>query len=406
MEIKKEILSGSKVKLTIKVTSLEMRSFFSRVYNQLASKVEVKGFRKGMAPKALTIAAIGENRLNAEIIEQAIQETYPEAIKKEKILPVVSPNANIKMVKDLTTDTAELEYEVEVEFLPEIKIGDYRKIKVSSPHEKIQATVDETNRVLSHLQRQHAQFKDIDRPLKDGDRAEINFEGFEKRVKLENLSSNNYPVILGSKVLIGEFEKQLIGLRKGEKKEFTLELAGQKEARQDRAISKLKKINFKVEILTAQEVILPKLDDQLAQKFSRKTLSDLKEAITKDIISQKKTAEEKKIENQVLEKLAGMIKVEIPESLISKEVEKEIEEFKTKVSAAGMTFEKYLENLKKTEDDFKKELREPAKKTIKIGLALGEVIRKEKINPQDKEATRLALKKLVDMATRKRPENG
>ncbi len=99
LDIKRENLSQSKIKLTVKVPSALMRGFFLTVYNQMAAGVEVKGFRKGHAPKPLTISAIGENRLSQEIINLALTETYGTALKQEKIIPIASPRINIKMLK-------------------------------------------------------------------------------------------------------------------------------------------------------------------------------------------------------------------------------------------------------------------------------------------------------------------
>jgi len=370
-----------------------MRGFFSRAYNKLAAGAEVKGFRKGMAPRTLTIAAIGENRLNSEILDLALKETYLAALKQENIIPVSSPKVSIKMLKDLTVDTAELEYETETDILPEVKIGDYKKLDIKIARQgnlEIKATDEEINQVISHLRRQKAQFKDIARHLKEGDRAEINFEGFERGVKIENLSSKNYPVILGSKVLIPDFEKNLLGLKKGDKKDFDLLISA------PGAGAGQKKVDFKVEVLQTQEVILPKLDDELAKNFGKANLSEFKKAIGDDVIHQKKKARKKELENQILEALLKITEIELPESLVEQEIDRQLNDLRGKISAMGMTLEKYLESLKKTSEEIRNDLRPQAEKTIKIGLALGEVVKAEKIDPQDKEAGRRAIDKLIE----------
>jgi len=397
MEIKKETLPQSKIKLTIKVSSPEMRRFFSRVYNKLAPQAEVKGFRPGMAPRSMVISAIGENRLNSEIVDLALNETYAAVLKKEQIIPVAPPKINIKMLKDLTVDTAELEYEAEVDILPKIKVGNYKEIKIRKGHKEIKAAKNEVEQVLSHLQRQSAQFKDIDRPVKIGDRLEINFEGSERGVKLENLSSKNYPIILGSKVLLPEFEEKLVGLKKGDKKEFTVHMAPKQE---DQAKGKKNPIEFKVEVLSTQEVILPPLDDKLAKKFQKDTIEELKEAIKQDVIKQKEIQQKKETENDVLEGLLKISQIDLPESLIEQEVERRLEDIRKRASTAGLTLEKYLENIKKTLEDFKKDLKPQAEKTVKIGLALGEIARLEGIDTQKKEAAGEVIEKLLKYATK------
>jgi len=394
MEIKKEVLPKSKVKLTVKLLPPEMRVFFARVYNRIASQIEVKGFRPGQAPRSMIIAAIGENRLQSEIVDEALKESYPQALKKENLIPVSPPRVNLKMMKDLLADTAEIEYEAEVDLLPEVTIGKYKEIRIKKERKEIKVAKEEIEQVLSHLARQQAQFKDIDRPIKQGDRVEINFEAFDKGVKLENLSSKNYPVILGSKVLIPEFEEKLIGLKRGDKKEFKLQLSPNAQEKTK------KQIDFKVEILLTQEVISPKFDDEFAKKYKKKNMAELKSAIENDVIKQKEIGQRRALENEMLEKLIKITKVEIPESLIEQEIARQISQIHSRVSATGLSFEQYLNNLNKTEEELKEGLKPQAEKTIKIGLGLGEIAKLEKIDPKDKEAGKKAFDKLYSYATK------
>jgi len=393
MEIKKEVLPKSRVKLTVKLLPAEMRTYFSRVYNRITPQIEIKGFRPGQAPRSMIISAIGENRLQSEIVDEALRESYGQALKKENIIPVSSPKVNIKMMKDLLANTAAMEYEAEVDLLPQVNLGDYKKIKVTKKEDKkIEVKKEEVEQVFSHLARQQAEFKDIERPVKEGDRVEINFEAYDKGIKLENLSSKNYPVILGSKVLIPEFEEKVTGLKKGDKKEFSTEIPvpGTGSGR--------KKIDFKVEVLQTQEVILPKFDDEFSKKYQKKNMEELKKAISEDIIEQKESEQKKEIENEVLEQLIKMTKVEVPESLIEQEIERAINQIRSRVSTMGITYEQYLSNLKKSEEELKVALKPQAEKTIKIGLALGEIVKLEKIDPKDKEAGKKAFEKLISYA--------
>ena len=393
MEITKEKLPKSQIKLNIKVSSSEMRGFFAKVYSKLSSQVTVKGFRPGAAPKHMIISAIGENRLQSEIVDLALQETYSEALKKEKLLPIASPKVTVKMAKDLTGDTAELEYEVVIDLLPEVKLGDYKKIKIKKSKNKIEVSDEEVKQVLSHLARSKAEFKDIEGKVKSGDRIEINFEGSEKGVVLENLTSKNYPVILETNVLVPEFEKELIGLKKGDKKEFTVKMKKPGEEKEA-------PIDFKIEVTNTQDVILPEIDDKFSTTYGQKTLDELKKAVKVDIVKQKEQQSKHDEENQVLEELLKIIKVEIPDGLIANEINRQVDELTQRVTQMGMTFEKYLESVKKTEEELRKDLAPQAEKTIKIGLALGEIVKEEKLDSKDKEAGKKALEKLISYATK------
>lgn len=393
-----EKLPKSKIKLTVEVPQEMMKLYFSRVYNKMAPLTEVKGFRPGKAPKNLTINAIGESKLQTEILNMALSETYAEALKKENIFPIANPKINIKKVADLTTDNVQLEYEAEIDILPEVKIGDYKKIKIKNQESRIKVTKDEIDQIISHLRRQHATFKEVDRPAKMDDRIEMDFEGSERGVVLENLTSKNYPVILGSRSLIPEFEKKLVGMKKSQEKEFDVELKN--PAKTSDADSEKKLVHFKVKMHTVQEVTLPKVDDELAKKFGQKDIKELTDNIEKDIKKEKENAGKQKREQELIDKLIKMSTIEVPESLIEQESERMLERLKNQAQTAGIPFEKYLENLHKTEEELKKELAPQAEKTVKIGLIIGEIIKKEeknwKIDPKDNDAGKKVLEKLLN----------
>lgn len=388
IEVKRENLSKSKVKLTVKVPSELMKTYFEKVYADLSPNVEVKGFRKGHAPKPLTISAIGENKFSQEIINLSLNETYGAALKQENILPIAPPQINIKMLKDLMNENAELEYEAEVELLPEVVIGDYKKIKIKKAAE-VKVEKSEIDQVLKHLQQQHASFEDKDGKAEDGDRIEMDFEGTERGVVLDNLSSKNYPAILGSKVLIPEFEKEVIGLKKGDEKEFDCELGKEKNK---------KKVHFKVNILGVQKVDSPELNDEFAGKFQQETLAKLTKAIEQDIIDQKKIAARREQEGEVAEALLKLSKLEVPEVLIEQETHRMIDEMRSRTEMMGLPFEQYLIQLKKTEADMHKEFHEQAEKTVKVGLIMGEIAKAEKLDLKAADAGKQVMEKLLSYA--------
>lgn len=391
LEIKKETLPKSRIKLTVSVPPALMRGFFTSVYEKLSKNIEVKGFRPGKAPKNLTIMQIGEGRLNEEILNTALQETYGQALKQEKILPVAPPKINITKMADLTTDTATLEYVAEIDLMPKVEVGDYKKMKLkTSKVKEYKVSKDELDQVLSHLKRQHAGFKDIERPAKIDDRMEIDFEGFERGVRLDNFSSKNYPIILGSKSLLPDFEEKLIGLKKGDGSDFEIEIS-------DPKIPKIpnKKIHFKVKVLTLQEVQMPEENDEFAKKFEKNNMDELKKAITSDIIKQKGIAENQKQENELMDELLKISKVEIPDSLVEQELNQIIERMKNQTQTMGLGFEKYLEQIKKSEEELRKDMSAQAEKTVKIGLILGEIGKQEKIDLKDKESVKKIIEKVL-----------
>ncbi|AKM81973.1 TPA: trigger factor [Candidatus Berkelbacteria bacterium] len=398
LNVIKENLPKSKIKLSVTLPPEIMRGYFAKVYEKLAPSVNIKGFRPGKAPKHLTIMEIGENRFNSEIIDMALSESYGQVLKQEKLIPVAPPKVEIKKMVDLTADNAEIIYEAELDVLPEVKLGDYKKIKIKKAEEsKLKVTKDELDQVFSHLQRQHAEFKGVERAAKEGDRVEMDFEGTERSVVLENLTSKNYPVVLGSKVLIPEFEKKVEGMKAGDEKEFDIELG---KGSSPENISLKKKVHFKVKMNLVQEVILPKLDDELATKFGQKNLDDLKKVVEADVLNQKKRAERQNKENEVIEALLKITEVEVPDSLVEQETQRMVDQLKTRTEGMGLPFDKYLESMGKSEEDLKKDMSEQAAKTVKVGLTLGEIGKQEKIDLSKEDSGLKVIEKLVDYATK------
>jgi len=395
LQVKKEDLGKSKVKLNIKIPSEMMRRYFSKIYNELAPSVTVKGFRKGLAPKSLTIEAIGEQKFSQEIINLALNETYIEALKQEKVIPVAPPQINIRMLKDLMIDDAELEYDAEIDLLPEIKVGDYKKIKIAKPKE-LTVNKDELEHVLTHLQREHAQFLDKDEPSQEGDRIEMDFEGTERGVVLENLTNKNYPVILGSKVLIPEFEEKIVGSKKGDEKEFDVKLG--KEMKSPGGEKEKKEVHFKVKILDVKSVILPPLTDEFATKFQQPTMESLTKAIEEDILKQKAVEQKRQEESEIAEALLKITKIEVPESLVEQETHRMIDELQNRITMMGMPFEQYLAQIKRTESDLHADFHEQAEKTVKVGLILGEVGKLEKIDLTGEDAGKKVMERLLSYA--------
>ena len=387
----------SRVRLTIEISPEEMVQYDKRAYEKLAKGIEIKGFRLGNAPRALVIERVGQNRFMKEIFDLALPSSYSQALTQEKLTPVQPPKVIIQKFPSAAvgSDSGEniLIYQAEVDTMPDVEVGDYTKIKVNKVKpEKVKS--EEIKKVLDNIQMQHAKFNDVARPAKAGDRVEIDFEGSINGVVQEKLSSKNYPLILGKKVMVPGFEDNLVGLVKGQEKEFEIKFP--KEFRIKDIAGK--KVKFKVKVNDVKEIEKPPLDDNLAKKFNQKTVENLKKEIEKSIAKDKEMIAKRKMENEIIDKLISETKVEVPESLVEQELDRMVTNLKSQVERYRIPFDKYLERMKKSPEDLRKEWRQQAAKTVKVGLALRGVVEKEKIDPHDKEAAKKAMDKLFEYA--------
>lgn len=396
MNIKVEKLPHSRVKLAIEVSKDQVGKFFDEAYKKLAPSVNIKGFRAGRAPKILVLEAVGQNRYNSEALNLAIPQSYFQAVSQEKLIPITQPAVAIKQFKE----GDDFLYDAEVDVMPEIKIGDYKSVKIKNQSSKIkyEASEKEIDIIIKRLRYQDAKFNDVAREAKIDDRVEINFEGYENKVKLENFTSNNYPLILGEGVLVKGFEENLIGMKKDDEKEFSLKVPSQTKGGKD------KKIDFKVKINNIKEVVLSELGAEFAKKFGHNSIESLRKAIGENIIKEKQMKDTMRLEQEVLEKLAAKTVVDLPLCLIEQEVSRKITELQQRV---GPSFTSFLEKSGKTINDLRKDLAPQAEKTVKIGLMLGELAKefglaknKPKDEQEQKEIVRKTVDKLIEFATK------
>lgn len=395
MEIKHEKLPRARVKLTIEVPWEELNVFFDRAYEKLAPTVEIQGFRPGKAPRALIEEKIGHERLAHEALDLALAETYAEAATREKIFPLAGPAINIKSFDKVSN----LIYEAEVDVLPEIKLGEYKKVRVK--RNEIKVTDQDVEETLKHLREQKAIFHDVERPARENDRVEIDFEGSIGGVKQDSLTSKNHPVILGRKTLVEDFEKQLIGVKQGEEKKFTIDVLSRDGKTKQR-------VDFIVKVHWVQEMVLPDFDQEFAKQFQAKDMTELRNLIRGDIQNHKSERENQRIEKEVVDKVSDMAKLEIPETLIENEISRQIGDLENQLVSYGQNLAGYLNSVNKSVEDLRGDLRPGAEKSVKNGLVLGEIARAEKfITPEagkldeskQMEAIRKTINFLVNNAT-------
>lgn len=368
-------LPHSEIEISVTVSEDKMREYRKKASDEISKEVKIKGFRQGHVPPHILEQYIDKKYIDAHTQEIAIQQTLVEIILKEKLQTVSRPKIKIEKDEPLT-------YTATIAILPEIEVKDYKSIKIKK--EELAVTEEDINKVLSDLRRFGTIYKDIERESKKGDRVEVDFEGFEENGQpVPNTKSTNHPIIIGEEMLVKGFEEQLIGLKKGDKKEFELTFP-RDYAKKD---FQGKKLKFKIEIKKVEEAAIPEINEALIEKLTGKkqTIEDFKKEIEKNILAKKEQEAKQKQEVDYIEELLKKIKVDLPESLLDEEAEYILEEMKEEISKKGVQFEKFLEQAKTTEDDLRKKYRPEGERRIKVKLALKYLLKEEKIEITDAE---------------------
>jgi trigger factor len=355
MDIKVEKLPKSRVKLIVKVENDKVKPFFEKAWQDLALQVKVAGFRPGKAPKLMVIESVGLNRYKSTALDLALPQIYYDAIESEKLIPIASPNVNVIEFDE----EKDFSFEAEVDLLPEIKLADYKNIKVKDPRSENKSDVkdEEVEKVVKRLLYQSAKFEDKDDVAKNGDFVEIDFEGLVDNVVKDKYTNKNYPLIIGEKVLVDGFEEKLVGKKKDESGEFKIKV--DKES-----------VTFRVKINSVKNVILPELNEEFAKKFGHDNIKNLKDAIKKSIEDEKVKESRLKLEQEIIEKIADKSKVDVPQSLVDQEVNRKITDMQKQL---GVAWDKYLEKMSKTIEELRTELSKGAENQVKFGLIMGEL---------------------------------
>lgn len=416
-EIKK--LADSTVKLTIEVSQDEILRHKKKACENFSNDLKIPGFRPGHAPMHVVEQYIDKHHILSHTYELAVQYSYAEAVIKEKLQVVSSPK--IKFISDTTKDFTDekdesmknetFKFEAEVAVMPEVKIKDYKSIKVPKEEPKVEKEeIDDTVNEMQKYFTTWTDVKDAGRGVKKDDRVEIDFAGFEpgnadakdtkdKDAKPEpkeipNTSSKNHPVIVGENTLIAGFEDNLIGMKKGEKKEFELTFP----ASYHKKDFQNKKVLFKVELHRLEEGVKPEVNEEFVEKVTGKkmTVEEFKKDIEGNISKHKEEEGKQKRENTFLEELLKRTEVDLPQALIDEEIDYIIEEVKHDMSHRKIEFDKFLEQSKLTLEDLRKKYKPEAEKRIRLRLAITKVIQEEKIEITDKELN-VEIEKLVNL---------
>lgn len=388
--------------LTIKVTKGEMAHFIEHALDHLRDQVKVDGFRAGRVPNDVLIKQVGQSVVDAEALQHALADTYFLAIKEHNLQPIENPNINVtKQVTapdpDADDETVVLEYAATVSVLPEITLPNLDRLAVESK-QPAEPTADEIETVLTYLRRQKAIFKELDRPVEKGDWCDIGYSGTVGGVAKDGMKNDHHPILVGDGNLIPGFEDNLVGMKKGETKTFSIRFPKdyhQKDVANARA-------EFTATIHDIKEVVLPPFDPEFTSAFGFDDPDKMREAIANNLRQERGEEEKNRLREAVLAQLDKGLKVDMPPSLYEQEVDRMVADLKKQVEGNKLSWEQYLAQIKRTDEQLRAELRPQAESHVRIGLALGLIVKEQKIEVKDdKQAATAAIEWLVKKATTK-----
>jgi trigger factor len=372
MQVTKKNLSDTRVQLLVVASTDQLQAAKTAALEHLAQDVKLSGFRKGKAPAALIEKNINQATLQTEFLDRAMNLIYGDLVEKEDLRPVSQPKVDIK--KYVPFDTLELQFEVDV--VGKVTLPDYTKMKKALP--KVTVTPKDVDAVLKQLQKREAEKKEVNRAAKLGDEVLLDFSGSDAKTKeaIKGADGQNYPLTLGSKSFIPGFEEEVVGLKPGEEKTFTVTFP------EDYGVPSLqkRKVTFVIKVHKVLELSEPKIDDALAAKVGPfKTVDELKADIKKQLETEQQHQADRTFTDELLLEITKKSKAAIPESLLEEQIDRLVNEQKQNLMYRGQTWQEFLDEQKLTEEEYRKQQREEAELRVKAGIVLGEIAEREKI---------------------------
>ena len=368
----------STVKITIKFDGEEWKNALQSAYLKARGKFAINGFRKGKAPRNVIENMYGKGVFFEDALNLLFSENYGKILDKceEKFTVVGEPDVSVdKLEEDGVTMIAT------VPVKPEVKISSYKGMKIKEFAYNV--TEEELNAEIARVQDRNARKVAVEgRVAQLGDIANIDFVGTVDGVKFDGGEAEGFDLTLGSGQFIPGFEDQVVGMNIGETKDVNVTFP---ENYQAEAL-KGKAAVFAVKLNALQAKELPELTDEFIKDATGSaTVEEYKAKTMERLQKQADRRANDATENSILEAIAANTEAEIPQAMIEREIDGLVQKFEYQLMYQGLKLQDYLEFLKISVAEFRKNYEEQAKKNVLSQLIISQIIKEEKLEATEEE---------------------
>ena len=368
--------SGNNATVVVEIDKELMESGINKAYLKARKNIMVPGFRKGKASRKMIESLYGAHVFYEDGLEEIFPEVYDFSVAKQEGLKAIGrPNLTDMKINDDGTVTLTLTTEV----YPEVTLGQYKGLEV----EKAEATVtdEQVEAELNRMAENVASTETVDGPAQMGNTANIDFEGFENGVPFEGGKGENHDLKLGSGSFVPGFEEQIVGMSAGEEKDINItfpenyhaDLAG-------------KAVVFHVKVNKVTETVVPAMDDEFAKDVSEfDTLDALKADIRAKAMERAQKNVQNEFETACIAKAAENTTVELPNALIERELDTQMERFAYQLQMGGYSMEQYAKMMGGDVKTMRNAFRPAAEKAAKESVTLEKIAETENVAVTDEE---------------------
>ncbi len=373
-----EKISSNKAKLTFVVPAEEFEAAMQKAYLQNRGKINVPGFRKGKAPRAVIENMYGKYVFVEDAMDVVFPEMYEAAIKENDLKPVDRPEmtdmGEYKQGQDMT-------FTVEVFVRPDVTLGEYKNLTVEVPakHEVDEVEVEE--RIKQDQQKGARTIEVTDRTVDYNDTVNLDYAGSVDGVAFEGGTAQGQTLTIGSGQFIPGFEEQMVGMAVGEEKDLQVKFPEQYHSEQLAGADAV--FHVKVNSITMTE--LPELDDDFAQDNGFDTFDAYKADVEKQLNDRAETNYNVTIENALIEAAVANAEADIPEGMIAEQTNYILRDMEYRMMMQGLRMEDYLKYTGQTREALAEQYKDEAEKRVKIELVLEAIRKAEALEPNEEE---------------------
>jgi trigger factor len=374
MKTRLEEISPVKKKLEIEIEAGEVDKRIDEAYRELRKGVRLPGFRPGKVPRKILERRFGSQVID-DVTRRLVSETLPKAVEQTNTIPLSMPvieNEILKLGQNF-------KYSALMEVRPEFELKDYMGLEAEK--ERFSVSDEDVEAQLEEIRKTHGRLSSIEteRGIKEGDFSVIEYEGFENGKALDGIKNSNFLINVGSHDFHSDFEKALVGLKRGEMSEFDVDFG------EDYSQPKLagRSVRFKVKVIDIKEMSLPELNDEFAKNLGAdfKDLNDLKDKIRETLIEREGKRVDRELKMRLLKKVTDSVDFELPESLVDSELNGAIENIRQNFLRSGSN----MEQAGLDEEKLKNDLKPASEKRVKDMLVLGEIARSNDLDITEAE---------------------
>jgi len=377
MKILKSKRKDDTVNIEIEVSTEMMQEGIENAFQKLVKEAKIPGFRKGKISKTIFEKTYGTELLIEEAKKETMNKAFIQAVDELNLKIIDYPkNVQINPHQENLTFTFSCDLDVE----PLVKLGKYKGLKIKKDETKI--SDEKVNDTIQAMLKGQSDWLPVDRPSQTEDIIQLKIDAAINQEPYPAWTKPTFTIKIGAGYFGPEFDTQVTGLNKQDKKEF--KILYPKDFTQPEVAEK--EVSFQIEVLDIKEEKLPQLTDELVkQKWGHASVDEYKEKIRTYLERETQQKAEEKMREELLTEIFKDIKLEIPTPMIDREIENRIKSFSYSLEQKGLNLNQYLENTRQHIDDIKNNLKEVSERSVKMQMVLEAIAEKENITASDEE---------------------